>query len=174
MNKKFQIDKENFQLTTFNRETFLSEKFYEVRQAMNLIRHEIESTFGNEDLSICELINAWQTFLIHDTRGKLAAWAAIHHNDYAGKLSYGVSSYVVLPEFRQKGLATFLARKMIEFCWESNKVTTAQFNITWSAEYSRETLCKACQQLGIEWSSVKKIAGSLASEMSAFRIPSRN
>jgi len=172
---ELQIDRENFQLTTFDRKTFL-EKYQEVWQALNRVRSEIEIAFGDQDISITELIGgALQTFLIRDTRGKLAAWAAIH-SDFSENENnfYGVSAFFVFSKFRRKGIATFLAQKTIEFCWESNEVLTAQFDVKWGVEFSEEVLQKACRKIGVEWSNVQEIGGGLATEIDSFRIPSKN
>jgi RimJ/RimL family protein N-acetyltransferase len=170
MHEELLLGTENFQFASFDQETF-SQKSHEVWQMMNPIRHEIGSAFGDEDFFIGDLIGgASQTFLVHDAREELAAWAAIHEDYDRKNILHGISSCVVSPTSRQKGIATFLAKKMIKFCQESNKISTAQFNIRWDNDNSIKTLQKACRQLGIEWSSIQKITGDLSSEMNSFRV----
>ncbi|MFH0776151.1 MAG: hypothetical protein V1936_00870 [Patescibacteria group bacterium] len=175
--RKLKGHSEIFGIEILDREQLTPKIFAEILQSLNSIRTEIANAFGFDEyyfhFEVDRLIAAWQTILVRDTRSQLAAWASIHDDCDENGVFRGVAICTVFPKLRRKGIATLLAKKIIELCWQSSEVDTAQFNISWKTKHSEKALRSACKQLEIPWETVQKFS-DLGSEMNFFRIPPRN
>ena len=111
-------DDEIFNLDVISFNELLSGHLLEVSRAFDQFRAEINLVFGDNFSLLPYFIHPEDKgldFFVRTIRSQLAAFAGIKIYD-SGEDKAASLFFFVFPEFRKKGIATVLARKMVEVC----------------------------------------------------------